>query len=332
MLIEQARAAMELVPATTRRRALRTLESAARRLPASTFTAPLGARLPVLRPRVSSVRLADALDGRHVVLTGATSGIGLSTAHALGRAGANVTLVARNEDKLAEVAEGIAADGGTADYVCADLSDPDDADNVVEQVRARHGGADVLINNAGHSIRRPLDRSYQRAHDFERTMALNYFGPVRLILGLMPGMRERSEGHIVNVSTMGVEIGPEPRFAAYLASKAALDAFTASAAPETSHDGVSWSTVYMPLVATPMIKPTAIYRRMPALTPAQGSQLIQEALVDRPRFVSTPIGRLGGLLYQLTPGAVEALFNLGFRLVPDEGPPPAEREREAATT
>jgi NAD(P)-dependent dehydrogenase (short-subunit alcohol dehydrogenase family) len=163
-------------------------------------------------------------------------------------------------------------------------------------------------------------------------MALNYFGPVRLILGLMPGMRERSDGHVVNVSTMGVEIGPEPRFAAYLASKAALDAFTASAAPETAHDGVSWSTVYMPLVATPMIKPTAIYRRMPALTPAQGSQLIQEALVDRPRFVSTPIGRLGGLLYQLTPSAVEALFNLGFRLVPDEGPQRRERERQPAGT
>jgi NAD(P)-dependent dehydrogenase (short-subunit alcohol dehydrogenase family) len=331
VLIEQARAAMELVPATTRRRALRTLESAARRLPATTFTAPLGGRMPVLRPTVSPARLADALDGRHLVLTGATSGIGLATAHALGRAGASVTLVARNEDNLTEVAEVIAADGGTADYVCADLSEPDDADAVVEHVRERHGGADVLINNAGHSIRRALDRSYERAHDFERTMALNYFGPVRLILGLMPGMRERGDGHIVNVSTMGVEIGPEPRFAAYLASKAALDAFTASAAPETTHDGVSWSTVYMPLVATPMIKPTKLYRRMPALTPAQGSQLIQEALVDRPRFVSTPVGRLGGLLYQLTPGMVEALFNLGFRLVPDEAPPPRERERAPAS-
>jgi NAD(P)-dependent dehydrogenase (short-subunit alcohol dehydrogenase family) len=328
VLIEQARAAMDLVPATTRRRALRTLESAARRLPSSAFTAPMGGRLPLLRPTVSASRLADALDGRRVVLTGATSGIGLATAKALGRVAADVVLVARNEEKLAEVAEEIAAAGGNADFVSADLSEADEAEAAVEQIVARHGGADILINNAGHSIRRPLDRSYERAHDFERTMALNYFGPVRLILGLVPGMRERGDGHIINISTMGVEIGPEPRFAAYLASKAALDAFTASAAPETTHDGVSWSTVYMPLVSTPMIKPTALYRRMPALTPAQGSQLIQEAIVDRPRFVSTPVGRLGGLLYQLTPGPVEALFNLGFRLVP-EG---RERDREPVSS
>ena len=160
-------------------------------------------------------------------------------------------------------------------------------------------------------------------------MALNYFGPVRLILGLMPGMRERGEGHVVNVSTMGVEVGAEPRFAAYLASKAALDAFSASAAPETAHDGMSWTTVYMPLVHTPMIKPTKLYRQMPALSPSQGSQLVQEALVERPRFVSTPVGRLGGLLYQLTPGVVETLFNLGFRFQEDAADD-ARRRREDA--
>jgi NAD(P)-dependent dehydrogenase (short-subunit alcohol dehydrogenase family) len=317
VLIDQARAAMELVPASTRRRALRTLESAARRVPNVAFTAPMGGRVPVVRPTVSPERLADALEGRRVVLTGATSGIGLATARALGRAAADVILVARTEEKLEKVADAIVADGGTADYVRADLSVADDADAVVEHVLGRHGGADVLINNAGHSIRRSLDRSYERAHDFERTMALNYFGPVRLILGLMPGMRERGEGHVVNVSTMGVEVGAEPRFAAYLASKAALDAFSASAAPETSHDGVSWTTVYMPLVHTPMIKPTKLYRRMPALSPSQGSQLVQEALVERPRFVSTPVGRLGSLLYELTPGVVERLFNLGFRMQED---------------
>src|SRR3954452_24724133 len=309
---------MDLAPATTRRRALRTLESAARRLPTTAFTAPMGARVPVIRPTVSATRLAEAVAGRHVVLTGATSGIGLETARALGRAAADVTLVARNEDKLAEVAGEIAADGGRADYVCADLSEPDDADAVVDHVRAHRGGTDVLINNAGHSIRRPLDRSYERAHDFERTMALNYFGPVRLILGLVPGMRERGDGHIVNVSTMGVEIGPEPRFAAYLASKAALDAFTASAAPETAHDGIAWTTVYMPLVRTPMIAPTAVYQRVPALSPREASHLLLEAIVGRPRYVSTLIGRAGALLYLLSPETIESLFNLGFRLVPDE--------------
>src|SRR3954469_9653663 len=328
MLIEQARAAVERVPPSARRRALKTLEETMRRLPGLAFTAPMGARLPVIRPSVSSNRLRDALDGRRVVLTGASSGIGLETARALGRAEAHVILVARRQQQLDRVAQQVIAAGGQADTIKADLSRPEDAERVVRRVLRQHGGADVLVNNAGHSIRRPLDRSYRRAHDFERTMALNYFGAVRLILGVLPGRREGAFGHIVTVSTVGAEIGPEPRFAAYLASKAALDAFTASAAPETAHDGVSWSTVYMPLVATPMIKPTKLYRRMPALTPAQGSQLIQEALVDRPRFVSTPVGRLGGLLYQLTPGAVEALFNLGFRLVPDEGPPPRERDPE----
>jgi len=131
------------------------------------------------------------------------------------------------------------------------------------------------------------------------------------------------------VSTMGVEVGPEPRFSAYLASKAALDAFTASAAPETTHDGIAWTTVYMPLVRTPMIAPTAVYQRVPALSPREASQLLQEAIVGRPRYVSTPIGRAGALLYQLSPGTIEALFNLGFRLVPDEeDEEPAEKRRK----
>ena len=318
MLIEQARAAVERVPARTRKRALKTLEETVRRLPGLAFTAPMGARLPVIRPSVSTEKLREALDGKRVVLTGATSGIGLETARALGRAEAHVVLVSRRQQQLDRVAQQIVAAGGEADTIRADLSHSDDAERVVRRIIREHGGADVLINNAGHSIRRALDRSYRRAHDFERTMALNYFGSVRLILGFLPGMRERGFGHIVNVSTMGAEIGPEPRFAAYLASKAALDAFTASAAPETAHEGVSWTTVYMPLVHTRMSNATDLYARMPALTPREGSQLVQEALVDRPRVVSTPIGRLGGLLYQLTPGVLEGLFNLGFRLVADE--------------
>jgi NAD(P)-dependent dehydrogenase (short-subunit alcohol dehydrogenase family) len=143
-------------------------------------------------------------------------------------------------------------------------------------------------------------------------------------------MRERGDGHIVNISTLGAEIGPEPRFAAYLASKAALDAFAASASPETAQEGVDWTTVYMPLVHTPMIKATALYRAVPTLTPRDGSQLVQEALVDRPRYVSTPVGRLAGLLHQLSPSAVEAVFRLGFRIGPDEGAPDRPGVRAAA--
>lgn len=273
----------------------------------------MGGRVPVLRPRITRDRLAEAVRDRRVLLTGASSGIGLETALALGRAGATVVLVARREERLVELAERIRVHGGEADTVTADLSDAEHADGVVETILDRHGGIDVLINNAGHSIRRPLSRSYDRDHDFERTMALNYFGAVRLILGLLPGMRDRGDGHIVNISTMGAEIGPGVRFPAYLASKAALDAFTASAAPETAHEGVAWTTVYMPLVRTPMVRPTRAYRNMPMLSPRAASQLVLEALVSRPRTVSTPAGRAASLLYEISPGAVDAIVSFGYR-------------------
>jgi NAD(P)-dependent dehydrogenase (short-subunit alcohol dehydrogenase family) len=298
--------------------AWRALEDVGRLLPRSLINAPIGGRLPIVRRTISPERLAEVVHDKHVLVTGATSGIGLETAQAIARSGGALTLVARNEERLADVAAQVRGLGGHAEIVPANLSDAADADRVVETVLGRSGGVDILVNNAGHSIRRPLAASYDRDHDFERTMALNYFGALRLILGFLPGMRERRDGHVVNISTMGVEVGPEPRFSAYLASKAALDAFTASAAPETAHEGISWTTIYMPLVRTPMIAPTAVYRRVPALSPPEASQLVLEAIVGRPRYVSTPIGRVGALLYQLSPSAIETLFNLGFRLVSDD--------------
>ena len=320
--------ALERVPNDARRRAWRLLEDVTRRIPRAALTAPIGGRLPLLRPEVSRERLGRAIGAKRALLTGATSGIGLETAYAIARAQGRVILVARGEDRLIEVASQIRALGGSADVVAANLADADEADAVAQTVLDRHGGIDVLINNAGHSIRRPLARSYDRDHDFEPTMALNYFGALRLILGFLPGMRDRGDGHIVNISTLGVEVGPEPRFSAYLASKAALDAFSASAAPETVHDGVSWTTVYMPLVRTPMIAPTSVYQHVPMLTPREASQLVLEALVYRSRYVSTPIGRIGAVLYRISPATIESLFNLGFRLVPDESEAEyAERER-----
>jgi NAD(P)-dependent dehydrogenase (short-subunit alcohol dehydrogenase family) len=310
--------ALERVPADARKSAWRALEGLGRRIPRGVMNAPLGGRVPLVRPKIGVERLRSKIDGRRVLITGATSGIGLETAHAIGRAGGDVILVARNKTRLNEVAAQVDALGGRASIVPGNLSESEAADQIVESVCGVHGGVDILINNAGHSIRRPLAASYDRDHDFERTMALNYFGAVRLILGFLPGMRERGDGHIINVSTMGVEVGPEPRFSAYLASKAALDAFTASAAPETAQDGIAWTTVYMPLVRTQMIAPTAVYQRVPALSPGEASQLLLEAIVGRPRYVSTAIGRFGALLYQLSPSAIESLFNLGFRLVPDE--------------
>src|SRR3954452_8234005 len=205
--------------------AWRALEDVGRLLPRSVINAPIGGRLPVVRRTISAERLAGSVRDKDLLVTGATSGIGLETAQAIARAGGALTLVARNEERLADVAAQVRGLGGHAEIVPANLSDAADADRVVETVIERSGGVDVLVNNAGHSIRRPLSASYDRDHDFERTMALNYFGALRLILGSLPGMRERGDDPIVNISPMALEVGPEPRFSAYLASKAALDAF-----------------------------------------------------------------------------------------------------------
>ena len=159
----------------------------------------------------------------------------------------------------------------------------------------------MLINNAGKSIRRSVDRSYDRFHDYQRTMQLNYFAPVKLILGLLPTMRERGSGHIINISTIGLQMNT-PRFAAYLASKAALDAFSRSIGPEVINDGVHITTVYMPLVRTPMIAPTKIYDRFPTLSPEEAAQMIVDAIRKRPKKVATAIGNIGQLTYALAPG------------------------------
>jgi short-subunit dehydrogenase len=191
--------------------------------------------------------LEGAAGGRTVLITGASSGIGRSTALKIGEAGGTVLLVARTEEKLQEVANEIEETGGVAYVHPCNLSDVDDIDRMAQEVLEEHEAVDILINNAGKSIRRSLDRSYDRFHDFQRTMQLNYFGPVKLILDLLPSMRERKNGHIINISTIGLQVNT-PRFAAYVASKAALDAFSRSMAPEVIGDGVHVTTIYMPLV------------------------------------------------------------------------------------
>jgi short-subunit dehydrogenase len=173
-----------------------------------------------------------------------------------------------------------------------------------------------LINNAGRSIRRSIELSYDRPHDFRRTMELNYFGPVKLILRLLPGMRERKRGQIVNVSSMGVQTNV-PRFSAYVASKAALDAFSRCIASEIVDDGVHVSTVYMPLVRTPMIEPTDLYRRFPALSPEEAADLIVQAIVERRKRVSTGFGRFSEVTYATAPMIQDAIVNTGYKLFPD---------------
>jgi NAD(P)-dependent dehydrogenase (short-subunit alcohol dehydrogenase family) len=250
------------------------------------------------------------------MITGASSGIGLETALKIGDAGGEVILVSRTREKLEEVARQVDERGGTAHVHPCDLSDLDDIDRMAQEVIDEHGGVDILINNAGRSIRRSVARSYDRFHDYERTMRLNYFGALKLILGLLPGMRERKWGHIINVSSIGVQTNT-PRFSAYVASKAALDAFSRCVAPECVADNVKFTTVYMPLVRTPMIAPTDIYKAFPTLTPDEAGQMLADAMIDKPKRVASRLGTFGEVLYAISPKTVDIVLNTAYNLFPD---------------
>ena len=209
-------------------------------------------------------------------------------------------LVSRTREKLEEVAKQVEERGGTAHVHPADLSDLEDIDRLAKEVLDEHGGVDVLINNAGRSIRRSVEASYDRFHDYESTMQLNYFGALKLILAFLPGMRERKSGHIINVSSIGVQTNT-PRFSAYVASKSALDAFSRCTAPEVVGDNVKFTTVYMPLVRTPMIAPTDIYEAFPTLTPEEAAQMLCDAMIDKPKRMASRLGTFGEVLYAISP-------------------------------
>ncbi len=272
--------------------------------------------------------LHDAVKGRTTLITGASSGIGRATALKVGEAGGTVLLVARTRSKLEEVADEIEDLGGTAYVHPCDLTDVDDIDRMADEVLDEHEAVDILVNNAGKSIRRSVHRAYDRFHDYERTMQLNYFAPVKLILKVLPKMRERGTGHIINISTIGLQTNT-PRFSAYLASKAALDAFSRSIAPEIIDDGVHITTVYMPLVRTPMIAPTKIYDRFPTLSPDEAADMINDAIRKRPKRVATVLGNLGQLSYAVAPGAQDLVVNRAYKLFPEtdrKDKPPAVEE------
>jgi NAD(P)-dependent dehydrogenase (short-subunit alcohol dehydrogenase family) len=260
--------------------------------------------------------LKEELGGKHVMITGASSGIGRATALKVAAAGGVPLLVARNVEKLEEVRAEIVAAGGTAYVYAADIADMESVDRLLERVLADHRNVDMLVNNAGRSIRRSIALSYDRFHDFERTMQLNYFGAVKLIIGLLPHMRERGSGHIVNISSIGVQTSP-PRFSAYVASKSALDAFTRVVASEVIGDGVTFTTIHMPLVRTPMIAPTKMYDAFPAITPEEAGEMICEALRSRPKHMGTRLGTFGEVAYALSPKAVDRLLHLAYRVFPD---------------
>jgi short-subunit dehydrogenase len=260
--------------------------------------------------------LSSSIKGKKVLITGASSGIGLETALKVGEAGGEVLLVSRTREKLEEVASQVEELGGTAHVHPADLSDLEDIDRLAKEVLDEHGGVDVLINNAGRSIRRSVAASYDRFHDYERTMQLNYFGALKLILAFLPGMRERKSGHIINVSSIGVQTNT-PRFSAYVASKSALDAFSRCTAPEVVGDNVKFTTVYMPLVRTPMIAPTDIYKAFPTLTPDEAAHMLCDAMIDKPKRMASRLGTFGEVLYAVSPKTVDIVLNAAYNLFPD---------------
>jgi NAD(P)-dependent dehydrogenase (short-subunit alcohol dehydrogenase family) len=273
--------------------------------------------LPVPNP-FADRSLRGSVDRRVVLITGASSGIGRALSLRVARAGGTVALVARTREKLDEVKREAEEIGGVAGAYPCDLTDTEDVARMAAEVLAELGQVDILVNNAGRSIRRSIANSYDRLHDFERTIQLNYLGAVALILQVLPGMRERRSGHIVNVSTMGLQVNT-PRFSAYLASKAALDAFSRSIASEIVDDGVSISAVYMPLVRTPMIQPTGFYRSLPSISADEAATMVAKAIVNRPKKQSTRTGRLAEITYGAAPKVQDAVVNAAFKLVPGSG-------------
>ena len=268
-------------------------------------------------PEVPTERnLRRALQDRVVVVTGASSGIGRATALLLARHGAKVMLVSRTKEKLDALREEVEGEGGRAFVYPADLSDLEACDAMIQKVLADHGQVDILINNAGRSIRRSIEASYERFHDFQRTMQLNYFGAVRLLLAVLPGMRERRRGHIINISSIGVQAFP-PRFGAYVASKSALAALSRCIAPEVVDDGVAITNIHMPLVRTPMIAPTGIYKNFPTSSPEDAAEMVAAAILSRQPEVSTRLGKLGETVNTVGPGLLQFVMTGAYHLFPE---------------
>ncbi len=260
--------------------------------------------------------LSAAVRGKVVLITGASSGIGKAAAVKAADAGATVLLVARSIEKLEETKREIEASGGVAHIHRCDMADIEDIERMAEEVLAYHGQVDILVNNAGRSIRRSVGLAYDRFHDYERTVQLNYLGAVRLILALLPSMRAHKSGHIINISSIGTQTNP-PRFSAYVASKAALDAFSRVIASEVIDDGVHITTIHMPLVRTPMIAPTRMYDVFPAISPEEAAEMIAGAMIAKPKKVATRLGTFGELLYAVAPTVSDRILNQAYRLFPE---------------
>jgi NAD(P)-dependent dehydrogenase (short-subunit alcohol dehydrogenase family) len=257
-----------------------------------------------------------AVKGKTVVITGASSGIGKAAAHKIASAGGIPLLVARSLDKLEETKQEIEATGGTAYVYSVDLSDLEAIDAVAEQILSDHARVDMLVNNAGRSIRRSVSLSFDRFHDYERTMQLNYFGAIKLVMGFIPHFKQQGGGHVINVSSIGAQTNP-PRFSAYVASKAALDAWTRVVASEVVGEGITFTTIHMPLVRTPMIAPTKMYDSFPTISPDEAADLICEAIRAKPKHINTRLGTFGEVAYTLQPKAVDQILHMAYKVFPD---------------
>ena len=268
--------------------------------------------------------LSGTVAGKVVLVTGGSSGIGLAAAHKFAEAGAVTIICGRDQDKLDEACADAKGRGHAFIAYPVDLADMADCDRFIQLLIANHGGVDFLINNAGRSIRRAIESSYDRFHDFERTMQLNYFGCLRVTMGLLPGMVAKRKGHIVNISSIGV-LTNAPRFSAYVASKAALDAWTRCASSEFADQGISFTTINMPLVRTPMIAPTQIYKNVPTLSPDEAADMIAQACIYKPVRIATRLGVTGQVLHAFVPRIAQIIMNTSFRMFPDSSAAKGEK-------
>jgi NAD(P)-dependent dehydrogenase (short-subunit alcohol dehydrogenase family) len=272
--------------------------------------------------------LRGTVAGKVVLITGGSSGIGLAAAHTFAEAGATTIICGRDQDKLDEACKEAKAKGYEFIAYPADIADMADCDRFTQLLVRNHGGVDFLINNAGRSIRRAIEGSYDRFHDFERTMQLNYFGCLRVTMGLLPGMVQRRRGHVVNISSIGV-LTNAPRFSAYVASKAALDAWTRCASSEFADQGITFTTINMPLVRTPMIAPTKIYNNVPTLAPEEAADMIAQACIDKPVRIATRLGITGQVMHALVPRIAQIVMNTSFRMFPDSAAAKGEKGAKA---
>ena len=264
----------------------------------------------------TAARLSRIVRGKTVLVTGGSSGIGRATALRLAEAGARLLIVARDEEKLAEVRAQIASRGGEVTTYSCDIGDSQACERLIERLSAEHGRVDILINNAGRSIRRAIDKTYERLHDYERLMRINYYSAVHMTLGLLPAMVRHGAGHVINISSISV-LTNEPHFAAYNASKAALEAFSRCAAAEYAARGVRFTVVNMPLVRTPMVAPTKIYEHFELMRPEQAAEGVCAAIIDHPERLATPLGTVAQLVELFAPEFGRAVRSESYRMFPD---------------